>query len=325
VVYPGETLVLNAKLNSLSTPYVTAMASHPPTSTQVRAGGAEAGQAEAGGREDRRDPGLRWARQALLLLLAAAVALRVRHLDVVLRVHGHELADGHAARAGHVPRQARHQHRPRALVHGAHADHERRHGDQPVVRAEDRGAEPLRAGHVVGIDVTVGLTSPCFFDLEAAESWEASGEAGWTTELRMLGAMDMNSEAPNYKLSLQMRVWVAHARGRRYLYGETRVPFRIRTSPVVVDRGPSQGRELQKWWERRISTFLTRMHEWRLGWDVDASSCKELHRIKKASPAASARAFTSLGNRCFSARCGGRPHGSWAGACHRRRHAQSPS
>jgi hypothetical protein len=52
--------------------------------------------------------------------------------------------------------------------------------------------------------------------VEAAESWEASsGEAGWTSELRLLGDMDMDSEeAPDYdKLSLQMRAW-----GERLLF-----------------------------------------------------------------------------------------------------------
>ena len=136
---------------------------------QVRACGAEPGQAQAAGRAHRRHPdrpgphegarqqrqrrahrerqrrrgrGLGWARQPFLVsasaaanfaaaaaaVVVAAAALRVRHLDVVLRVHGHELAHGHAAGAGHEPRQARHQHLPRAVVDGAHADHERRHG-----------------------------------------------------------------------------------------------------------------------------------------------------------------------------------------------------
>ena len=89
------------------------------------------------------------ARQVAPVAVAAADALDLGHLDVVLRVHGHELADGHAAGAGHEPRDARHEHRALGIVDGANADHEGGHGDEAVVGAQDGRAEPLCARYVV--------------------------------------------------------------------------------------------------------------------------------------------------------------------------------
>jgi hypothetical protein len=239
---------------------------------EVRARGAEPSQAQAAGRADRRDPGrpgpheaarqqrhrrahrerqrgrgrgLRRARQPLAVAAAAVVvaaaagaALRVRHLDVVLRVHGHELADGHAAGAGHQPRQAGHQHLPRAVVDGAHADHERRHGDQPVVGAQDGGAQPLRAGQVVdaadrrsvdgrrrrrSLDV-VGLSSASRLGGELGAVGAEVGCHGWNgTEARIdRGRAARGDETGELQLQMETAIgaWRPHAWGSEAVFIE---------------------------------------------------------------------------------------------------------
>jgi hypothetical protein len=78
-----------------------------------------------------------------------AFFLDVGLLGVALRVHGHELPDGHAAGAGHQARQPAHHHGLHALLHGPDAQHQRRDRHQPIVRAQHQRPQPRRPVRVV--------------------------------------------------------------------------------------------------------------------------------------------------------------------------------
>jgi hypothetical protein len=105
--------------------------------------GGQQRQERAHGEGERgRRGGLHGAGQCLLLLGAA---VQPRQLHVALGAHGHELADGHAARARQEAREPGDDHGARVRLHGAHAQHQRRRRHQAVVGAQHRRAQPVGA------------------------------------------------------------------------------------------------------------------------------------------------------------------------------------
>ncbi len=76
----------------------------------------------------------------------AALQREHRPLSVTLAAHGDVLSGCHGQRPGEQPRQARSQDRRPGRRGPSHADHQAGRRDDPVVGAQDGGAQPVEAG-----------------------------------------------------------------------------------------------------------------------------------------------------------------------------------
>ena len=91
--------------------------------------------------------------------LCGQLHLLARHVcrfRVRLRAHRHILTRRHGERAGHQPCQCGHHHRRAIGLCRGHADHETAGGNQSVIGAQDRRAQPADAAALVGFRMDGG-------------------------------------------------------------------------------------------------------------------------------------------------------------------------